>query len=237
MTARARKKPASRSGMTLVEIMVAMTIIAIVSTLLYNSFSQTARIKSRIESQLEREHEIRSGIERMAQEMATSYISAQRNINEALRTMLTGFIAKEEGSNSKVYFSSFSHRRLYRNAHESDQNELGYFVARDPEDSSKEVLARREQRRVDDDLEKGGQTQILISNVTGFEVSFFDPLTKEWSGTWDTTQSMGQPNRLPLQAKINVTVPNLSGSGPDQTFGTRTFFPNTYALNFTLYRP
>lgn len=227
----------AQAGMTLVEIMVAMTIIAIVSSLLYSSFAQTARIKERIEGQLEREHEIRNGIERMAQEMATSYASAQRNINESLRTMMTGFIAKEEGSNSKVYFSSFSHRRLYRNAHESDQNELGYFVTQDPDDSSKDVLARREQRRVDEDLEKGGQIQVLISNVTSFEVSFFDPLTKEWSGTWDTTQSMGQPNRLPAQAKIFVTVPNLSGHGPDQTFGTRTFFPNTYALNFTLYRP
>lgn len=235
MTRQTRQR--ARAGMTLIEIMVSMTIIAIVSTLLYSSFAQTARIKSRIETQLEREHEIRSGIERMAQEMTTSYTSAQRNINEALRTMLTGFIAKEEGSHSKVHFSSFSHRRLYRNAHESDQNELSYFVAQDPEDSSKDVLARREQRRVDMDLEKGGQIQVLIGNVTGFEVSFFDPLTKEWSDSWDTTQSMGQPNRLPMQAKILVTVPNLSGSGPDQTFGTRTFFPNTYALNFTLYRP
>jgi hypothetical protein len=50
-------------------------------------------------------------------------------------------------------------------------------------------------------------------------------------------QSTGQTNRLPAQAKILVTVPNLSGKGADQTFGTRTWFPNTYALNFTLYRP
>jgi general secretion pathway protein J len=237
MTKPLRRSSRARSGMTLVEIMVSLSIIAIVATLLYSGFSQTARIKERVESQLDREHEIRSGIERMAQEMATAYTSAQRNINEALRTMITGFVAKDEGSNSRVYFSSFSHRRLYRNAHESDQNELSYFITQDPDDRSKDVLARREQRRVDDDLEKGGQVQILISNVTGFSLSFFDPLTKEWSSTWDTTQSASQPNRLPLQAKINVTVPNLSGRGMDQTFGTRTFFPNTYALNFTLYRP
>jgi general secretion pathway protein J len=226
-----------RAGMTLVEVMVAMSIFAIVASLLYSGFVQTSRNKERIEKQLDREHEIRNGIERIAQELATAYTSAQRNINESLRTMLTGLVAKDEGSNSKINFSSFSHRRLYRNAHESDQNELAYFVTQDPDNNSQDVLARREQRRVDDDLEKGGQTQILISNVTGFELSFFDPITGEWSSTWDTTQSASQPNRLPMQAKIKVTVPNLSGRGPNQTFGTRTWFPNTYALNFTMYRP
>jgi general secretion pathway protein J len=227
----------ARSGMSLVEVMVAMTIFAVVATLLYSGFSQTARVKARVESSLDREHEIRGGIERMAQELATAYTSNQRNINEALRTMMTGFVAKAEGSNTKIYFSSFSHRRLYRNAHESDQNELAYFVTADPDDQSKDVLARREQRRVDDDLEKGGQIQVLIEDVRGFEIQFFDPLTKEWSSVWDTTQAGMQPNRLPMQAKINVTVPNLTGKGPDQVFGTRTWFPNTYALNFTLYKP
>lgn len=225
------------SGMTLIEVMVAMTIFAIVATLLYSGFQQTARLKERVEASLDREHEIRSGIERMAQELTTAYTSNQRNINESLRTMMTGFVAKEEGSNTKVYFSSFSHRRLYRNAHESDQNELAYFVTADPKEQSKDVLARREQRRVDDNLEKGGQIQVLISDVRGFEMQFFDPITKEWSTHWDTTQAGGQPNRLPLMAKFNITVPNLSGKGPDQVFGTRTWFPNTYALNFTLYKP
>lgn len=227
----------ARSGMSLVEVMVAMTIFAVVASLLYSGFAQTARVKERVESQLDREHEIRSGLERMAQELTTAYTSSHKNINEALRTMQTGFIAKEQGSNTKINFSSFSHRRLYRNAHESDQNELAYFVTQDPNESSQDVLARREQARVDEDVEKGGKTQILISNVTSFEVQFFDPLTKEWTTNWDTTQASGQPNRLPLQAKINVKVPNLSGKGPDQTFGTRTWFPNTYALNFTLYKP
>jgi general secretion pathway protein J len=239
MTARpiAKATKRARSGMTMVEVMVAMAILSIVASTLYTSFAQTARIKVRVEASLDREHEIRSGIERIAQELATSYTSAQRNINETLRTMITGFIAKEEGSNTRVSFTSFSHRRLYRNAHESDQNEIAYFITQDPEESGQDVLARREQRRVDDDLDKGGQSQILITNVTKFELSFYDPLTQEWSATWDTTQSMAQPNRLPLQAKINVTVPNLTGRGPDQTFGTRTFFPITYALNFSLYRP
>jgi general secretion pathway protein J len=106
----------------------------------------------------------------------------------------------------------------------------------DPKQPAKKVLARREQRRIDDDPKKGGQTQILIENVKSFKLSFLDPLTTEWVTTWDTMQAGMQPNRLPSQAKITITVPNIQGRGSDQTFGTRTFFPATYALNFALYK-
>ena len=229
-------KRSSRSGMTLIEIMAAMAILAIVASLLYSAFVMTARNKKRIESELDRYHEIYSAIERISQELSMAYTSAHRNPNEALRTMITGFVAKEAAGSSRVNFTSFAHRRLYRNAHESDQNELSYFVVNDPKNTAQRVLARREQRRVDDDFQKGGQSQILIENIKKFELSFFDPMTMEWAANWDSTQMAMQPNRLPMQAKILITVPNVTGKGPDQVFGTRTDLPITYALNFALYK-
>ena len=236
MKQRSSQRRNAQRGMTLIEVMAAMAILAMVASLLYSAFVQTSRNKERIETQLDRYHEISSGLERIAQEMSMAYTSAHRNVNDALKTMITGFVAKDQGSTSRVDFTSFSHRRLYRNAHESDQNELAYFLAVDPKHPSRKVLARREQRRVDDDPKKGGQSQILIDNVRTFELSFLDPLTNDWVTTWDTTQTAMQPNRLPAQAKITITVPNINGRGPDQTFGTRTHFPNTYALNFALYK-
>jgi general secretion pathway protein J len=234
MSARSSQR---QRGMTLIEIMAAMAILAIVASLLYSAFVQTAHNKQRIETELDRYHEIHTGIERIAQELSMAYISAQRNPNEALRVVMTGLVAKDSGSNSRVDFTSFSHRRLYRNAHESDQNELSYFVTDDPKHTGQRVLARREQRRIDDDFRKGGQSQILIENIRSFELSFLDPIAWTWAPTWDTTQPAMQPNRLPSQVKILVTVPNVTGRGPDQTFGTRSYFPNTYALNFTAYKP
>ncbi|MEY4576955.1 MAG: hypothetical protein RL701_1658 [Pseudomonadota bacterium] len=233
---RTKRRRQLQRGMTLIEVMAAMAILAIVSTLLYSAFVQTARNKTKIETELDRYHEIYSGLERIAQELSMAYTSAHRNPNEVLRTMITGFIAKDSGSNSRVDFTSFSHRRLYRNSHESDQNELSFFVAPDPKKPSQHVLARRESRRVDDDFQKGGQTQILIEDIRSFDLSFLDPVTTEWAATWDTTQVAAQPNRLPTQAKIIVTVPSITGRGPDLKFGTRTHFPNTYAVNFAAYK-
>ena len=165
-----------------------------------------------------------------------AYTSAQRNPDESLQPMITAFIAKQKGTGTRLDFTSFSHIRLYRDAHESDQNELSYFVTDHPEDSSRDVLARREQRRVDEDPQEGGISQILVDDVISFELSFLDPLSGEWLSSWDTTQAAMQPNRLPSQVKILLTIPNIRGRGPDQTFGTRAAIPIRFALNHAIYK-
>ncbi len=223
--------------MTMIEVMVAMAILSIICTLLYSAFIQTSHNKQRIEDELDRSHEIASGMERMAEELSMAYVSYNTNKLNPLsqqHPMLTAFIAKEKGSGTRVDFCAFSHRRLYRNAHESDQNEVSYFVTHENK-SGEQVLARREQRRVDDDPEKGGRSEILIHNVRRFSLSFLDPTTTMWVQQWDTQPSGQQQMRLPTQAKILLTVPNLSGHGPDQTFGTRTYFPMVWGLNGANY--
>jgi hypothetical protein len=45
-----------------------------------------------------------------------------------------------------------------------------------------------------------------------------------------------QPNRLPQQVRIKITVPNVRGKGPSQTFGTRAWLPLQYALNHAIYQ-
>lgn len=232
MTRRATKQ----RGVTLIEMMVAMAILAIVATLMYTGFTQTSRNKKRIEAELDRAHEVRMGVERIAREMSMAFVSAQGNPDQTLQAVKTAFIAKEAGGGSQVDFTSFSHKRLYRDAHESDQNEIGYYLASDPDDSRIKVLARREQNRIDDDPEKGGRTQIMIRDVTGFELAYLEPLTGEWVTTWDTTQPAMQLNRLPAQVRIKVSIPGANGRGEDLVFTTRAELMMPYALNHAVYR-
>jgi len=231
-----KRRSTRQSGVTLIEMMVAMAILAIVATLMYTGFTQTSRNKKRIEAELDRAHEVRMGVERMARELSMAFVSAQANPDQSLQVVTTAFIGKEAGGGSKIDFTSFSHKRLYRDAHESDQNELGYFMADDPEDTSIKVLARREQNKIDDDPEKGGRTQILIRDITGFELAFLEPLTGEWVTTWDTTQAAMQLNRLPAQVRIKVSIPAANGRGDDLVFTTRTELMMPYALNHAVYR-
>ena len=237
MKSSTQPRAAARAGMTLIEIMVAMAILSAVVTLVYGAFSQTAKHKTRIEEDLRRDHEIRSGLQRVVRDLAMAYTSVQVNPDITLQPMRTAFLLKQDGNGSRIDFNSFSHRRLRRDAHEADQCEISYFVTRSPSDPSQDVLARREQAPIDDDPEAGGASQILIENVVSFAVEVLDPLTMEWTETWDTVQGAMQPNRLPLQAKITLTVPNPRGNRKDLTYATRVSLPMQFAVNHAVYKP
>ncbi len=225
-----------RAGMTLIEIMVAVTIFASMGALIYGGFAQTARAKKLLEGQLDRYHAISTAIERMNRELVSAYVSVHVNPNQSLRSMRTAFIGRDSGFGDRLDFNSLSHVRMYRDAKESDQNELSYFLTDAPKGDSK-LLARRMQPRPDDEPGKGGRVEILLEDVLELEFEYLDPVSKEWVRTWDSTSAAAQMNRLPLQVKIMITVPAIMKGKKTEVFGTRVSLPITYALNHAAYQP
>lgn len=223
----------ARQGMTLIEVMVAMTMFAAVGVLIYGGFAQTSHAKEVLNHQLDRYHELRVGLERMVRELSMAYVSAHSNA-QSMRASRTTFIGKEIGFGSRVDFTSMSHMRMYRDSKESDQNELSYFLADAPSGDGK-VLARREQARIDDQPEQGGRVEVLISDVLEFELEYLDPATWEWVRSWDAVSGTGQTNRLPTQVRIKITVPRVDGKRGREVFGTRVTLPMIWALNHAAY--
>jgi general secretion pathway protein J len=226
-----------KRGFTLLEIMLAVAVLALVGTMIYGGFSQTALNKARIEEDVEQSRIVHMALERMARELTMAFVSTHVNPSLDLRVVNTAFIGKDNGKDDRIDFTSFSHRRLYRNARESDQNELSYFVTEHPDEPGMQVLARREQNRIDDDPRRGGKSQILVENVEEFNLEYFDPLLTDWVQTWDTEDLLAQPNRLPTQVRIRLTIEDPRRRGQTQTFGTRVMIPLTYALNHANYNP
>jgi general secretion pathway protein J len=220
--------------MTLIEVMVALTMFAGIGAMIYGGFAQTSRAKRVLNAQLDRYHELRMGLERMVRELSMAYVSTHYNPLTSLRSMRTTFIGKDSGFGDRIDFTSVSHTRVYRDAKESDQNEISYFVTDDPKEDKK-VLARRVQTRPDDKPEEGGRVEILISDVLDFEVEYLDQATWEWVQSWDAVQGSGQTNRLPAQVKIRVTVPSINGKKGREVFGTRAILPMTWAFNHANY--
>lgn len=222
-----------RAGITLVEVLVAVTILAMVGTLVYGGFAQTFKNKERVERDVDRYHILRLALERMSRELSMAFVSIHRNPNSMLQVMNTAFVGDDRG----VDFTSFSHQRLLRDSNESDQNELGYFVAPHPDGNGTNVLARRQQRRIDDDPLRGGDVMILVEDVVDLHLEYLDPLSGEWLRSWDTTQASMQPNRLPAQVKIRLTIPDPRREEEQLTLGTRAAIPLQWALNHAAYNP
>jgi len=226
-----------KRGFTLLEIILAVSVLALVGTLIYGGFSQTALNKARVEEDVDHSRVVHMALERMVRELSMAFVSTHVNPSPDLRVVQTGFIGKDNGNEDRIDFTSFSHRRLYRDARESDQNEISYFLTEHPDDSRVKVLARREQNRIDQDPRRGGKSQILLEDVEEFNLEYFDPLLSDWVQTWNTQDVLAQPNRLPTQVRIRLTVKDPRGHGATQTFGTRASIPLTYALNHANYNP
>jgi general secretion pathway protein J len=220
--------------MTLIEVMVAMTMFALVGALVYGGFSQTSRAKKTLETQLNRYHELRMAMERMVRELSMAYVSTHLNLSPSLQGMRTTFIGKGSSFGDRIDFTSVSHTRVYRDAKESDQNELSYFLTDAPDGKGK-VLARRMQPRIDEKPQEGGRVEILLSDVLEFELEYLDSATWEWTEDWDAVTGTGQTNRLPTQVRIKLTIPAISNPDKKETYATRAVLPMNWAFNHANY--
>ncbi len=223
------------AGMTIIEVMVAMTILASVGTIVYGGFAQTSRAKNTLDKQLNRYHELSMAMERMVRELSMAYMSVHLNLTPSLQGQRTCFLGKDSGFGDRIDFTSVSHMRVFRDAKESDQNEISYFVTDAPDGKGSHVLARRMSVRVDDKPNEGGRVEVLLTDVLEFDLEYLDPVNWEWQTSWDAVEGMGQQNRLPAQVKISITVPSIANERDKETFVTRASLPMTWAMNHAAY--
>lgn len=209
MTTRARAR-----GVTLLEVMVSVGILALVGSLIYGAFDGMAKSRTSIAAINDRYHQGRQALSRMSRELESAFVSKHvpLQLNSAVRQ--TAFVGKKSRPADRVDFTAFAHRRLGSDVHESDQCEVGYFGANDPERSGKIDLVRREQRTIDLEPTKGGVVQVMVDDIESFEIRYLDPTTAQWMDTWDSTQLVGQMGRLPSQVKLTLILKGGNYSAP-----------------------
>jgi general secretion pathway protein J len=239
MIARAPSERASR-GFTLVELLVAIVILASISLLIYSSFASMKRSREGVERVQDRYREGRLAMTRMTRELQSAYISLHAPILASLMVQKTAFIGTTGTPADRLDFDSFSNRRIDRNSHVSDQCELSYFGSSDPEHEGVTDLVRRVSTTLDLDPKKGGRVEVLATDIDLFKLQYLDPVTNTWLDTWDTTQGVtGQPARLPVQVKILLVLNGGAREGYDRGQGTirlvtKVDLPIENALNFAL---
>jgi general secretion pathway protein J len=192
-------------GLTLLEVIVSIAIMAMISILIYGAFDGLSKSKKGLGRVNERYHAGRAALRRMASEISSAYLSQHVNASTNLRTSMTAFVGKDTTPADRLDMTTFSHRRVVANARESDQNELSYFGSPDPRAPNKLDLARRESGLLDIDPQRGGSVQVLVEDIELFNVKFLDPQSSIWTDSWDsTTQTYGQMGRMPLQVHITL---------------------------------
>ena len=193
-------------GFTLIELLIAITILAMLSMLIYGAFSGMRNTKMGLERIGDRYREGRLAMARIARDLQGAYISAHLPIDASRTVVKTAFIGKSGGTADRLDFNSFSNVRRDQNSHVSDQAEISYFASQNPDENGVTDLARRISEYPDLEPTKGGRVEVLCTDIELFELEYLDPQSGSWTESWDTTQAAGQPNRLPLQVRVNLVL-------------------------------
>ncbi len=218
-------------GMTLLEIMVSLGVMSMISLLIYGAFDSMSRGRRGEALRADRARQGREAVDRIGRELQSAFLSLHTPMNQALITRVTAFISQNSSQYDRVDFTSFAHRRVVKDAKESDQAEIGYFVVKDPEVEGKMDLVRREQAPIDADIKRGGVVNILAEDVERFDLRYLDPMSGQWVETWDTTQVTMQPNRLPLEIRIELELRPVKNT-PAFRYVTKVMIPMREPLKF-----
>lgn len=168
-------------GFTLIEIMVSTVLIGMMGVLMMTSINSSVRAKDKVEEISQRFHEVRQAMSRMSREISMAYLSKHVNINEP------AFITQFKGDKDRIFFSAFGHVVSKRDAKESDQQVLGFYLAKDK--NGQNSLMRRMHPRLNMDVTKDGKAQILCPNVSKLEFGYYDSRYEKWQESWESDPS------------------------------------------------
>jgi general secretion pathway protein J len=197
--------PKSR-GFTLLELIVAVTVLAFITMLLYGAFTGMKHTRDGLTRVQDRYREGRIGLARVVRDLQSAYISQHLPINPALTVLKTAFIGHQSSPADRIDFNTFTNVRRDRNSHVSDQLEVSYYGEESLDTSGTYDLVRRSSQYLDNYPQKGGRIDVVTTDIDLFDLSFLDPMTSAWVDTWDSTSTTGQLNRLPVYVRVTLIV-------------------------------
>lgn len=225
-------------GLTLIELLVAMSILALISILVFSAMDGMRRSRQGIERITDRYREGRMAMARMTRELQGAYLTGHAPIDSSLLVVQSIFAGEPDSSVATLTFNSFSGRRYRADQLATDQLEITYFGSEDPDERGVIDLARRS-ALPDEEPEEGGRVEVLATNIDLFEIEYLDPITGRWLEEWDSSSIVEEGGRLPRQVKLTLVLNdgrrNRSDSGRGKIrLVTIVDIPMDRILNFAM---
>jgi len=205
-------------GFTLMEVMVAVAITALMGTMVAMAFQTGFRAKEVVEGEAEHYRMVRAALNRMSREIGSAYVSDRydpkryRDSNDRP----TNFV----GERDRLLFTTFAHQRLYTDSKESDQAVVEYFVESSTEKGARgrQDLKRRVNPNIGERMDRGGTTDVLFEGVKKIEFDYWDAERKQWDDEWDTRRN---EKKAYLPTRVRITVVALNENGKEARYTTQ----------------
>lgn len=208
-------------GLTMIEVLVAMAVMSMIAVTIWTATSQTAKTRDTVEASHDRHHQVRVALDMLARDLSSAFLSMHRATVEPVRD--TVFVGTDRGNADRLDFAAFTHQRRYLDVDESDQCEVGWFLAPDDEVIGRYNLVRRSSPIIDLEPLEGGQYLVLVQDVEEFDLEYFDLQMNDWQNEWNTTELTGEQFRLPHQVRVRLVVNDRNGR--PVTYATQMIVP------------
>ncbi len=205
-------------GFTLMEVMVAVAITALMGTVVAMAFQTGLTAKETVEVDADRYRQVRVSMNRMGREIGSAFVSDRydtarfRDQNDRP----TNFV----GERDRLLFTTFAHQRLYTDVKESDQAIVEYYVeaSEDRQARGRMDLKRRVNSNIDERMDQGGHVDVLFEGVKSLELAYWDSDKKEWDDEWDTRRT---ERKSILPTRVRITVVAVDETGKEARYVTQ----------------
>ncbi len=218
-----------RRGMTMIEILVAVSVLGVIAGMTLSAIQGASRARDVLSEKDSVTQGATVALSRLSREIQLAYMTGNLAAQGSYRTV---FVGAQDEPIDNLWFASLSHKRLYRDAKESDQTEITVWGERDPDNNDAWVLLHREGPRIDHEPDKDGVILPLAHGVRRMDLRFLDSKTNEWQDEWDST-GVDQPNRLPRAVEILLVLLGPDPEHPDDDDRTIEYpFTTTVVLQY-----
>lgn len=216
----------NRKGFSLIEVLVAMSITAVLVVSVYFSFSNILLGRSRLRKIMNRERQIYFTLEMIRNDIKNSYLSMNKGAPE--ETHKTIFKSVPDSPVSHLTMTTLNHVRMLADAKQCDQTEIEYYGERVDDDN---VLFRRESAWVDEFPERGGNVYPVFKVFKEIKFEYWNPQNKEWMEEWNS-ESAANINSLPTKVKVTLIAKEGELGEPDKKIETVIKLKMTRPISF-----
>ena len=203
----------SRRGMTLIESMVAISILLVMSIMIAQTLANSIEFNRLLSQRDETTRGARVALATIHRAVPLAYLTPNIGGVERYETVFAGL----DQDPDQLFLATLAHDRLYMDSRESDQAEISIFAEDAPPEVGKgQVLYIRESQLVDEEPAEGGKVLPLAYNVRSFNLRYLDQISGEWKDEWDTRAPDTQ-YRLPRAVEIALVLMAPDPEDPEST--------------------
>ncbi len=184
-----------KRGFTLIEVLLALTITAVIISFIYSSFWVSIKSYNTLREKEGLYRSARVIMDKISSQLQSAYLDLTPAVDSNF-IPATFFIGVDDTLNGlpadKIVFSSLSGGfRVVEGEGVKPWGksaEISYFVDIDPDDPQQIDLFCRLDMTLDRDPTTGGTTFPMLFNVGGINFRYYDQYTHQWYDNWDTRE-------------------------------------------------